>query len=344
MTYLRSWIFSMIVNGETPNAMFCLSSPFPLQYEGMPSCPLGSRSCSCRPFLISSSYVHGPLSHLRARFTVTLMCMVHCHTYMHGPLSHLYARSTVTHMHGPLSHVHGALSHLCARSCHDYVHGSLTCARCTVTLMCTVNCHTYVQGPLSHLCGLYTVTLMCTLHCHLCARSTVTLMCTLHCHLCARSTVTLMCTAHCNTYVHGPQSHLCARSTVTLMCTVHCHIYVHGPLPHLCARSTVTLMCTVHCHTYVHGSLSHFTKNICLERVTKSANIMRFRVSNDKMNIDGLDRKWSCRDITGGSVVECAWQKPGKQDIQPACQFIVPRYKLRSSRIQSKSGAGSKNM
>ena len=68
------------VIGETPKAMFCLPSPFPLQDEGMPSCPLGTRLCSCRAFLFSFSYVHGPLSHLCARPTVTLMCAVHCHT------------------------------------------------------------------------------------------------------------------------------------------------------------------------------------------------------------------------------------------------------------------------
>jgi hypothetical protein len=97
------------VIGETPNAMFCLPSPFILQYEGMPSCPsLGTRLCSCRPFLIGSSYVHGPLSHLCGRSTVTLMCTVHWHTYVDGSLSHL-------------------------------------CARSTVTLMCTVHCHTYVH-------------------------------------------------------------------------------------------------------------------------------------------------------------------------------------------------------
>jgi hypothetical protein len=52
------------VTGETPNAMFCLPSPFPLQYEGMPSCSsLGTRLCSCRAFLFSCSYVHVSLSH-----------------------------------------------------------------------------------------------------------------------------------------------------------------------------------------------------------------------------------------------------------------------------------------
>ena len=99
---------------ETPNAMFCLPSPFPLQYEGMRSCPsLGTRLCLCRAFLFRCSYVHGPLSHLCKRSTVTLMYAVHCHTYVHGPLSHL-------------------------------------CSRSTVTLMYTVHCHTYVHGSLSH--------------------------------------------------------------------------------------------------------------------------------------------------------------------------------------------------
>ena len=30
------------------------------------------------------TYVHGSLSHLRARFTVTLMCTVHSHSYVHS--------------------------------------------------------------------------------------------------------------------------------------------------------------------------------------------------------------------------------------------------------------------
>lgn len=110
------------VTGETPKAMLCLPSPFPLQYEGMPSCPsLGARLCSCVFWL------------------VPLMCTVHGHTYVHSWLSHLRARFTVT----PTCTVH----------CHTYVHGSLSqlCAQLTVTLMCTVHCHT-LQKYLSRKC------------------------------------------------------------------------------------------------------------------------------------------------------------------------------------------------
>jgi len=166
-------IFHDYVIGETPKAMFFLPSPFPLQYEGMPTCPsLGTRLSSCRAFLFSYSYVHVSLSHLCARFTVTLMYTVHCHTYVNGPLSHLCIRFTVTLM--------------CTVHCHTYVHGPLShlCTCFTVTLMCTVHCHTYVHGPLSHLCTRSTVTLMYTFHCHTYVHGSLS-------HLCKRSIFTL---------------------------------------------------------------------------------------------------------------------------------------------------------